>query len=363
LQATPEAGQAPQISSEEEARPAEPAGVGTPSAPEEQAATPPDDQGLPTTPSEGTLTPPAGAAASRAEPERPTPVGPAPLRFGVLAGRDAVATRAALAPVAHGLSQAVGRPVELLPMVSYAAMADVQMQRRIDGGFYSAAAFAATEAECRCLEPLVAPAAFDGATAYHAIIVARRGSGIRSVADLAGKTIAAGADDSLGARRMQLASLAAEGADPSGLFGALRDAGSAEEAVRQVAAGEADAAFAWSSLAGDMASGYSRGTLADLVAHGEVTMDDLEVIWRSPPITHGPFAVLASLSEEEKRRLEAYLMQLEASQPAAYDALDPFYGGGFVPVEPDDYAGLQALTVREAAAAGPQPGASGEPSD
>ena len=145
-------------------------------------------------------------------------------------------------------------------------MIDAQVERRIDGGFYSAAAFAAADSRCGCLEPLVAPRASDGTLAYHAIIVARAGSGIalgrRSCGqDRRGRR---GGFD----RRAPHAARRADGGGlrPAATFGAVVEVDSAEEAVRLVAAGRADAAFAWSSLAGRVEDGYSRGTLTDLVA-------------------------------------------------------------------------------------------------
>jgi ABC-type phosphate/phosphonate transport system substrate-binding protein len=74
-------------------------------------------------------------------------------------------------------------------------------------------------------------------------------------------------------------------------------------------------------------------------------MSDIAVIWRSDAITHGPFAVLRSLDEEAKRELQAYLVALDGAEPAAYDMLNPYYGGGYLAVEPDDYAGLDVLTA------------------
>ena len=305
--------------------------------------------------------PPTSAAASPAEPDpepaagaaEPAPLESAavpdldrPLRLAVLAGRDVMATMAATEPLAAGLRQVLGRPVEILPMSSFGAMIDAQATQRIDGGFYSAAAYAAAEAACGCLEPLVAPAAADGTAAYHSIVVARADSGIKAPGDLAGKVVALGAADSIGSRRMPLAGLMAEGIDPQ-LFRGIREVASAEEAVRLVAAGAADAALAWSSLAGDAADGYSRGTLADLVRRGEISMADLAVIWRSPPVAHGPFAVLKGLPEADKRGIETYLLGLDATAPAAYDKLDPYYGGGFVAVEPGDYGGLAVLTAQK----------------
>ncbi len=138
-------------------------------------------------------------------------------------------------------------------------MIDAQVERRIDGGFYSAAAFAIADARCGCLEPLVAPRAADGTLAYNAIIVARAGCRrSRSLADLQGKSVAIAAADSIGARRMQLAGLMSEGIDPASAFASVIEVQSAEEAVRLVAAGRADAAFAWSSLAGRADAGYSQ---------------------------------------------------------------------------------------------------------
>jgi phosphate/phosphite/phosphonate ABC transporter binding protein len=279
-------------------------------------------------------------------PAEPVEQGPPPLRFAVLAGSSAAATIATVGPIADEIGAIVDRPVELLAMVSYAAMIDAQAELRLDGGFYSASAFALADMRCHCLEPIVAPRASDGTLAYHAVIVAKAGSDIESAFDLEGKTVAIGGADSVGARRMQLAGLMASGMDPASLFGGVLEVGSANDAVRLVRDGVVDAAFAWSSLSGDARNGYSRGTLTQLVANGELAMDDFVVVWRSLPITHGPFAVLKTLSEEEKDKMGAFFVALEATRPAAYEALNPFYGGGYAPVDPEDYGGLETLTAQ-----------------
>jgi phosphonate transport system substrate-binding protein len=272
---------------------------------------------------------------------------PEPLRFALLAGRSAAATMALIGPIADDLARLLERPVELLPFPSYGGMVEAQVERRIDGGFYSSAAFALADARCACLEPLVAPRAWDGTLSYHAIIVARAGSGIASTAGLAGKTVAVGAEDSIGARRMQLAGLMAEGLDPAATFGSVVETESAEAAVRLVMVGGADAAFAWSSLAGRAEAGYSRGTLTDLVAAGALAMSDISIVWRSALIEHGPFALSRTLDEADKDKVEAYLVALVNTDPAAYDALNPFYGGGYAQVDPVDYSGIETLAAQD----------------
>ena len=285
--------------------------------------------------------PPAGS--SSAAPPAPAESRIQPLRLGILPRGDVARTISALEPLRETLAAELGRAVEIVSVSSYRALIDAQMLQRIDGGFYSASAYATASALCECVEPIVAPAAADGTTAYHAIILARRGSGITSLKDLEGRTVATAAPDSVGGRRMQLAGMMAEGYDLRSYFGRVRTAASAADAVRLLAAGEVDAAFAWSSLEGDVSLGYSRGTLTLLVASGEIAMSDYDVVWRSPPIAHGPLAVAKSLPDEQKAALRDVLLDLELDEPAIYDLLAPLYGGGFDAVDPSDYSGVAIL--------------------
>lgn len=289
------------------------------SAPPPETASPPADEGL-------------------------VPAPPrSPLRIGMVPGGDVRRLLAALQPFRSGLAAALDRPVEILTMSSYRALIDAQILQRIDVGFYSTAAYATAAAICRCVEPLVAPAAPDGTIAYHGIIVVGRNAPFASVADLAGAHVAAAGADSVGGRRLQLAGLAAEGIDPQRFFGRIEDAGSAVDAVRLLVAGGADAAFAWSSLQGDPQSGYSRGTLALLAGSGEIVMNELSVLWRSPALAHGPVAVASTMTEPEKQAIEAFLVGLFDSDPPSYELLDRRYGGGFRPVDAKDYASAALL--------------------
>jgi phosphonate transport system substrate-binding protein len=270
-----------------------------------------------------------------------------PFRLGMVPHGEIRAFLTAMEPLRDGLAAALDRPVEILPMASLSALVDAQVLNRVDGGFYSSAAYASAEALCRCLDPLVAPAAGDGTTAYHALVVARAGSGIAALSDLEGSRVAVGPPDSVGARQMQLAGLKEEGIEADAFFAELIEAGSAVASVRMMLDGEADAAFAWSSLAGEPYEGYSRGTLSFLVSRGEMAMEDIVVVWRSRPIAHGPFAVRTALPQEERAAIEAYLVGLAESDPELYDRLDLFYGGGFRPVEPADYRALALIVGGE----------------
>ena len=79
-------------------------------------------------------------------------------------------------------------------------------------------------------------------------------------------------------------------------------------------------------------------------------MSDLVIVWRSPPITHGPFAVLDTVAEPDKTKIAAALLRLETNDPAAYDLLDPLYGGGYAAVDLEDYGSVATLAVTNAEA-------------
>lgn len=276
--------------------------------------------------------------------------GPRTFRIGIVPRGETGAFLRALEPFRAGIADTLGRPAEILAFADFTAMIDAQMLRRIDLGFYSASAYALADKVCRCLDPLVAPAAADGSMAFHGIIVARRQSGIASIDDLAGREIAAGAPDSVGNRRVQMAELSAGGIDVGSYFSNVRTARNALDAILLVRDERVDAAFAWSSLTGDAGAGYSRGPLADLVARGELSMDEIAIIWRSRPIAHAPVAVAKSLPGDVRQALASYFVALADDDPETYDVLERDYGGGYRAVMRQDYAGALVLVRQDVAA-------------
>ncbi len=293
---------------------------------------------------------------------------PRTFRIGIVPRGETGAFLRALEPFRAGIAQTLRRPAEILPFANFTAMIDAQMLRRIDLGFYSTSAYALADKVCRCLDPLVAPAAADGTMAFHAIILARRQSGIASIDDLKDREIAAGAPDSVGNRRVQMAELSASGIDVGSYFSAVKTVHNALDAVRMVRDERIDAAFAWSSLTGAAATGYSRGPLARLVALGELSMDEITIIWRSRPIAHAPVAVAKSLPGNVRQALAGYFVALADDDPGTYDTLERDYGGGYRAVKRQNYAGAlvlarQDVAVRQAEPTLPIPRARPQPPD
>ena len=280
---------------------------------------------------------------------------PRTFRIGIVPRGETGVFLRALEPFRDGMAEALGRPAEILAFSNFTAMINAQALHRIDLGFYSASAYALADKVCSCLDPLVAPAAADGSMAFHGIIVARRQSGIASIDDLKGREIAAGAPDSVGSRSVQMAELSAGGIDVGSYFSSVKTARDALDAILMVRDDRVAAAFVWSSLTGDEAAGYSRGPLAYLVERGELSMDEIAIIWRSRPIAHAPVAVARSLPGDVRQALADFFIRLANDDPGTYDMLERDYGGGYRAVKRQDYAGAlvlarQDVAVREAEA-------------
>lgn len=110
------------------------------------------------------------------------------------------------------------------------------------------------------------------------------------------------------------------------------------EAMDRFISGEGDALIGWSSLQGDIAAGYSRGTLKQLAERGG-TAGRYTVVWQSPAIPHRVHAVRKNLDGEAKRILRETLAGMFEDDPIAYDSIEPVYGGGFQTIPQSAFSG------------------------
>jgi len=148
---------------------------------------------------------------------------------------------------------------------------------------------------------------------FHAKVVVRKDAGIRTLADLAGKTLAVGSRDSTQARILPLHFLRHEGIDLQRVtllpfdtdLGKHGDTGSSElDVLRALADGRAQA-----------------GAVGDLIwigeqAAGRVDPRALEVLWTTPGFDHCMFDALPSLAEDKVRAFQQALFAMSWDEPA-----------------------------------------------
>jgi phosphonate transport system substrate-binding protein len=266
------------------------------------------------------------------------------LRLGVVAGGNAPYRLAQLEPFRLYLQEKLGLPVEIVLERSYAALIEAQESARIPYAIHTASSYAVAAATCACVQPLAAPRDADGAPGYHAVLLARSDSAIRSLADARGKRLALASPDSVAGYLVPMKAFEKEaiGRDQ---FSAVAELPDQRSAVSALITGNADVAVAWSSLDGDFTSGYSRGLLTDMVAASELSMDEVRIIWQSALIPYAPHVVRNDMPPELRDLLKAALLSVSEENPVAYDGVDRIAGGGLAETGPDIYAPLAELAA------------------
>lgn len=254
------------------------------------------------------------------------------LTVGVVAPQGTVPSPERYEPFRLALASELGTSVDITVFRTGQDLIDAAQARRIDYGVYTASTYAAAWRQCGCIEPLAVPRSVDGSAGVRSILVVRNDSGYKTPADLKGKILAAPPAPSIAGRLVPFAELAAKGSDPETLFARIDPAAGPDAAIAALLDRSVDAAIAWSTLEGDPADGYDRGTLHDLVARRILDMHAIRIVWTSGLIPNGPHAVNSDLAPAVKARLREVLINLVDAHPDAYDAIEPNFGGGFVPI-------------------------------
>jgi ABC-type phosphate/phosphonate transport system substrate-binding protein len=180
---------------------------------------------------------------------------------------------------------------------------------------------------------------------FHAKVIVRRDRGIKSLQDLAGKTLAIGSSDSTQARILPLYFLRREGVDLSRVkllpfdaeLGKHGDTGSSElDVLRALHDGHADA-----------------GTIGDLIwvneqAAGHVDANAIEVLWTTPGFDHCMFDAHPSLAREKANLFCRALFAMRWENPQHRRLLELEGLHEWMPPREEGYLSLQAaLEERE----------------
>jgi ABC-type phosphate/phosphonate transport system substrate-binding protein len=182
---------------------------------------------------------------------------------------------------------------------------------------------------------------------FRSRIVVRRDAGIRSVQELAGKTLAVGSRDSTQARILPLYFLRQAGAPLQEVrllpfdtdVGKHGDTGTSElEVLRALAEGRAEA-----------------GAVGELVwltelASGHIDSGQIDTLWTTPPFDHCMFDARPDLSPEAGERFQKALFAMSWDDPKHRRILEMEGLRQWLPPRDEGYASLRAaLAAQEAA--------------
>lgn len=251
------------------------------------------------------------------------------LRVAVVDANDPMAAIERMKPFAEHLEAQLQIRVEIVAFQSYNAVIEAQADGRIDVATHSSSSFAAARALCDCIDILGVPASSDGTTHFYGIAVTRRSDNVEGLQDLNGRTVAFGDKQATATNQVPAAVLREKGQTPASYFSSMETFSNHVKAVQALRDRSIDAVFTWSSLVGDINSGYSRGPLQRAVRQNRIKMSEIDIIWTSVPIPHGPITVRANLPQDLKSALQDQILDLFHVNAAAYFALEPWFGFGY----------------------------------
>jgi phosphonate transport system substrate-binding protein len=225
------------------------------------------------------------------------------------------------------LQQRLGIPIKLYPAADYAGVMQAMAAGQLDLSEFSPSAFAGAWLDCKCVEPTVVPQEKDGTIFYIAVMVTRKDSGITSLAQMKGHSLAWADPNSASGYLI----LRAQGIDLSdgAFFSRTGFAGGHEQGIIAVINKQYDAAVTWTSGQGDIAQGYSRGALRGMVDRGMLNMSDVNIIWKSGKIPNGPWGLRSALPASLKTAFTDFMLDLPKSHKDVYDAIEQGSGVGY----------------------------------
>ncbi|MBS0640054.1 MAG: phosphonate ABC transporter substrate-binding protein [Acetobacteraceae bacterium] len=247
------------------------------------------------------------------------------------------------------LEQKLGVPVKLFPAADYAGVMQGMAAGQIDAASFGASGFAGTWLDCKCVEPVVVPQEKDGSTYYYSVMVTLKSSGIASIQDMKGHSLAFADPNSTSGYLIPSATLKAKGIDltDGAYFSRTGFAGGHEQGVVAVLNKQYDACVTWTSGQGEKSEGYSRGNIRSMVDKGMLKMSDVNLIWQSGKIPNGPWAVRTALPAGLKQEFTDFLMDLPKSHPEVYTAIEQGSGIGYVPATMELYKDIIELRQAE----------------
>ena len=233
-------------------------------------------------------------------------------------------------PFTNYLSKELGLPVKFFPVVDYAATVEVLAAGRLDlvwyGGFTSVQA-ARRARGARRLVMRSEDAKFTSK------FITRKGTGIRSLKDLKGKTFSFGSVSSTSGHLMPRYFLLQAGIIPEKHFSKFAFSGAHDATAVWVEAGRVDAG-ALNFLVWDK-----------LVKNKKVDTSKVSVFWTTPPYVDYVWMVRGGLEKGLVERISKAFLKLDYKNPEHKRLLDLNRTRGYIPAKDSDWDGIEEAAI------------------
>ncbi|TPW32344.1 phosphonate ABC transporter substrate-binding protein [Martelella alba] len=261
-------------------------------------------------------------------------------RIGILGGENESDRLRNFQCLVDEMPAAIGvESIQLFPAADYDGVIQGLLGGTLDYAELGASGYAkAYLSDPNAVEPILTTVQTDGSMGYHSVMVARKDSGMTTLADMKGKKLGFADPDSTSGYLIPTVTLPeAVGMPVDQFFSETGFGGGHENLVLEVVKGTFDAGTTWASGVGDFEDGYTSGNLRKMVDKGILNMDDLVQLWESPLIPNGPIVVRSSLNDDMKTKVKDFMVNLPKTDPECFAAVEGGDFTGFADVNVDFY--------------------------
>ncbi|WP_237215882.1 phosphate/phosphite/phosphonate ABC transporter substrate-binding protein [Falsiroseomonas oryziterrae] len=200
------------------------------------------------------------------------------------------------------------------------------------------------------IEPIVITQEADGSISYVAVMYVRADSGITSLEQMRGRSLAWADPNSTSGFLVPRSELREAGINVDQFFGRTGFAGGHEQGVVAVLNRQFDGGVTWASGIGEESQGFTRGNLRAMVDKNMLNMRDIRIIWRSRPIPNGPMGIRLDLPQAFRDDMRAFHMALPSAEPEIFRQIERGVVAGYAPGRHDVYQPIIDMVRAEAAA-------------
>ncbi|REJ91507.1 MAG: phosphate/phosphite/phosphonate ABC transporter substrate-binding protein [Planctomycetota bacterium] len=230
-------------------------------------------------------------------------------------------TRADFEPIFNGITQVYDLHFDIRVGSSYNAVVEAMANDQVDIAFFGAVSYQI--AKQRANVELLAVEERDGKSEYFSGIYARADSGIDSLEDFAGKTVAFGDVSSTSSFSYPAAMLLEAGVNPAQDLKAVVLAGNHANALRALVSGNVDGACA------------SLDSFKKAVDDGKLSEQELKLVQKSQPIPSPPLAMNGNLADKTKTQLKTAFREIHEHPDVELRSLKGYAGKNIDRYNPD----------------------------
>ncbi|AEG94470.1 putative selenate ABC transporter substrate-binding protein [Ramlibacter tataouinensis] len=250
-----------------------------------------------------------------------------PLRITAIPDESPTELARKAAPLVRYLEQRLGVKVEFTPVTDYAAAVEALASQQVDLAWFGGFTFVqALQRSGGKAVPLVQR---EEDQKFRSVFITTD-AGIRSLADLKGRTLSFGSPSSTSGHLMPRSFLLAAGVDPDRDLKRVAYSGAHDATVAAVASGKVDA------------GALNISVWDKLVADGKVDAARLRVFHTTPAYYDYNWTVHADMPPARREQLARAFTDLSAATPEGRQILELQRATRFIPTRVENYRGIEA---------------------